>query len=140
MDEVDTKSSGVCLMKTLPVELVGVILLALPDVSSLQAAVISCPLLYHAFLEAEEAITAQVLSNQIDASVLPEAMAAFESSRLRTHETEAISGGKRQVAFLDIIQKATLYSAVKNLPYKSGLCHDRSLHGKLVHGNTKSSI
>jgi hypothetical protein len=72
----------------LPVELVQMILSAVPDVTSLRAGALSCPLLYHAFLEKESAITAQVLLNQVDVSVLPEAMAASESSWLRPHDTE----------------------------------------------------
>lgn len=76
----------------LSVELVRMILSAVPDVASLQAAALSCPLFYRAFLEAETAITAQVLLNQIDVSVLPEAMAASESSSLRPHDTEPKNG------------------------------------------------
>ncbi|KAK1768774.1 hypothetical protein QBC33DRAFT_577229 [Phialemonium atrogriseum] len=76
----------------LSVELVRMILSVVPDVASLQAAALSCPLFYRAFLEAETAITAQVLLNQIDISVLPEAMAASESSSLRPHDTEPKNG------------------------------------------------
>ncbi|KAJ2988039.1 hypothetical protein NUW58_g4185 [Xylaria curta] len=71
----------------LPVELVRMILSALPDVVSLQAAALSCPLFYTAFLDAETSIATNVLLNQVDASVLPEAIAASESSWLRPHDT-----------------------------------------------------
>lgn len=64
------------------------ILEALPDVASLQAAVLSCPLFYRAFLEAETSITTHVLLHQIDISVLPEAIAAAKSSRLNPHGTD----------------------------------------------------
>ncbi|KAI1371051.1 hypothetical protein F4677DRAFT_436620 [Hypoxylon crocopeplum] len=72
----------------LPLELVRMVLSALSDVASLQAAVLSCPLFYHPFLEAETAITTPVLLNQIDANVLPKALATFESSQLRPHDTD----------------------------------------------------
>lgn len=63
----------------LSAELVRMVLSAAPDVESLRAAVVSCPLFYRAFLEAEASVTEQVLLNQIDASVLPDARLAFES-------------------------------------------------------------
>ncbi|KAI8635657.1 hypothetical protein F5Y19DRAFT_482857 [Xylariaceae sp. FL1651] len=72
----------------LSVELVRMILSALPDVTSLQSAVLSCPLLYCAFSKADGAIVADVLLNQVDVSVLPEVIAASESSRLHLHDTE----------------------------------------------------
>ncbi|TGJ83304.1 hypothetical protein E0Z10_g5440 [Xylaria hypoxylon] len=72
----------------LPVELVRMILSALPDVVSLQAATLSCPLFYAAFIEAEASITTYVLLNQVDISVLPEAIAASDSSWLHPHDTE----------------------------------------------------
>ncbi|ERS95277.1 hypothetical protein HMPREF1624_08489 [Sporothrix schenckii ATCC 58251] len=72
-------------IETLSVELVHLILSAVPDVESLRAAVLSCPLFYGCFLEAEASTTALVLRNQIDDSVLPEAMAAAASLQLRPH-------------------------------------------------------
>ena len=75
-------------VESLSVELVQMVLSALPDVSSLQAAALSCPRLHFTFLEAEAAITAQVLLNQIDISVLPEAIVAFESTCLRPQDTK----------------------------------------------------
>lgn len=72
----------------LPVELVRMLLSHLPDVASLQAAALSCPLFFYAFLKAEGTITTQVLLNHIDISVLPEAMIATESSLLRPHDPE----------------------------------------------------
>ncbi|KAK7967580.1 uncharacterized protein PG986_001857 [Apiospora aurea] len=83
MDETrDTRPST---LEGLPVELVRLVLAGLPDVASLRATVLSCPIFYGAFQEAEAAIVKQVLLNQMDASVLPEAMAAAESTRLRLH-------------------------------------------------------
>ena len=48
----------------------------------------SCPLFYRAFVEAETAITTEVLLNQIDVNVLPEAIGASASARLRPHDTD----------------------------------------------------
>ncbi|KAI1347768.1 hypothetical protein F5Y01DRAFT_307292 [Xylaria sp. FL0043] len=80
MDELQDSRSRT--IESLSVELVCMILSALPDVESLQTAVLSCPLFYSAFRAAETSVTTHVLFSQIDASVLPEAMAAIESSRL----------------------------------------------------------
>lgn len=111
------------LIEGLSVELVRMILSALPDVKSLQTAVSSCPLFSHAFLEAETAITAQVLLNQIDSSVLPEAIAVFESSRLRPHNTE----DENRHAILDFVaqnlhQRPTL---PRPLSLQNALCLGR---------------
>ncbi|KAK6850086.1 hypothetical protein PG995_013919 [Apiospora arundinis] len=67
----------------LSVELVRLVLSALPDVASLQATVLSCPLFYKVFLGAKVVIIAQVLFHQMDPSILHDAIAAYESSRLR---------------------------------------------------------
>ncbi|KAK8136767.1 hypothetical protein PG984_004707 [Apiospora sp. TS-2023a] len=85
----------------LSVELVRLVLSALPDVASLRATILSCPLFYSAFLEAEGAITTRVLLGQIDASVLPEAIAALESSRLRLDGGEEIYNEGVVRAFMD---------------------------------------
>ncbi|KAI3323322.1 hypothetical protein HD806DRAFT_544087 [Xylariaceae sp. AK1471] len=74
----------------LPVELVRSVLSALPDITSLKTAVLSCPLFYYTFLEAETTITMQVLLNEIGISVLPEAIAAYESSRVRSVVSDPI--------------------------------------------------
>lgn len=68
-------------IKGLPPELKQALLSALPDVSSLRSAALSCSFLYHAFLSAEELITTQVVKNQIDADVLPEALTALKTFR-----------------------------------------------------------
>jgi hypothetical protein len=65
-----------------PLELRQALLSALSDVSSLRSTAMSCPSFYDAFISAEELITTQVLKNQFDnADILPEAFAAFDSSR-----------------------------------------------------------
>lgn len=70
-------------IERLPVELVLEILEAVPDPASLRAVVLSCPLFYNLFSKQESNITEQVLLNQIDIDVLPEAIAAVESSYIR---------------------------------------------------------
>lgn len=49
-------------IEKLSVELVQMILSALPDIASLQKAVSSCPLFYRAFLGVENSITTHLLS------------------------------------------------------------------------------
>lgn len=85
----------------LSVELVRLVLSALPDVASLRATVLSSPIFYNAFLEAEVAITTRVLLEQIDSSVLPEAIAALESSRLRLGESGEPRDEGAVLAFID---------------------------------------
>ncbi|KAL2210303.1 hypothetical protein CC79DRAFT_1319236 [Sarocladium strictum] len=65
-------------MGKLPIELIRTILAAVPDVRSLHSATVSCPLFYLSFLGVESSITSQVLLNQIDDTVLPEALAALD--------------------------------------------------------------
>ncbi|KAI0544218.1 hypothetical protein F4679DRAFT_591684 [Xylaria curta] len=69
-------------IKGLPVELLQMILRLVPDVQSLHAAVLSCSSFYHAFWNVETTITTEVLLNQIDVGVLPEAMLTAESALL----------------------------------------------------------
>jgi hypothetical protein len=69
------------MLEKLPLELKQDLLSALADVASLRSAALSCPSMYRAFMNAEELITSQVVENQIDADVLPEALVALMSSR-----------------------------------------------------------
>ncbi|OAQ61137.1 zinc finger domain-containing protein [Pochonia chlamydosporia 170] len=83
-------------VERLSVELVRMILSDLPDVSSLQAAALSCPLFYKAFSGAENTITTQVLLRNIDKSLLPEVLLAFKSSglhwrRMRDNRRQAVA-------------------------------------------------
>jgi hypothetical protein len=55
------------------------ILSALPDAQSLQQAALSCPGVYHAFMSAEYAVSSQVVTNQVDAAVLSEAVITIAS-------------------------------------------------------------
>ncbi|KAJ2978822.1 hypothetical protein NUW58_g7373 [Xylaria curta] len=90
-----------CPIKRLPVELLQMILGALPDVSSLCMAASSCSLFYHVFLQAETPLTTRVLLGQVDVDVLPEAMMAGESALLRPHE----SGRESYQAILDFVAR-----------------------------------
>lgn len=72
----------------LPVELVRMILSAMTDVVSLRAAVLSCPQFYRSFLHSEKSIARLVLLRQIDACVLPEAMAAVLTAASRLSESQ----------------------------------------------------
>jgi hypothetical protein len=71
----------VSMIERLPLELKQDLLAALADLASLRSAALSCPSMYHAFVNAEKLITNQVVNNQIDAAVLPEAVGALKSSR-----------------------------------------------------------
>lgn len=72
----------------LPTELKQCLLSAVQDISTLQSIALSCSSYYHAFKNAESLITAHVIHNQVHVDVLPEAMAAFESSRLQLRTRE----------------------------------------------------
>jgi hypothetical protein len=78
------------MMEEFPLELKQTLLSALSDVSSLRSAALSCSALYHAFLNAEEMITTQVVKNQLDADVLPEAAAALKSSRSQSWTRQGV--------------------------------------------------
>ena len=71
-------------IERLSVELLRMVVCALPDVATLQSVVLSCPTFYLAFREAEKSITTAVLFNQIDVNLWPDAAAAFESSSLES--------------------------------------------------------
>ena len=79
------------MIEDFPLELKQALLSALSDVSSLRSAALCCSSLYHAFLSAEELITTQVVKNQIDADVLPEAVIALRSYRSGPWSRQGIS-------------------------------------------------
>ena len=85
MAEVEGRPS----LSTLPVELVIAILGSSRDIQSLSATVLSCGHIYRIFLEAQHQVISKVLFREVDVEVIPEAIAAFESSRLRTAWTRA---------------------------------------------------
>lgn len=80
---MDSRHSEPSPLESLPVELVRLILSALPDVISLQTAILSSPTFYRPFVGAQSAITSHVLLRQIDATVLPDAVLAVSASRLQ---------------------------------------------------------
>ncbi len=65
----------------LPLEPKQKLLSALPDVPSLRSTVLICSSFYNAFVNAEILITTRVLTYELDADVLPEAVAALASSK-----------------------------------------------------------
>ena len=69
-------------MRELPFEVVQAIMSALPDVCSLRSMAQSSSFMYQAFSDAENRLTSSVLSNAIGLDILPEAVAALESSQL----------------------------------------------------------
>ena len=69
-------------IEDLPSELVQHILDLLPDVKSLLSTILTCSSVYNAFTGDEVQITSQVVKNRMDVEVLPEAVAAVNSSHL----------------------------------------------------------
>lgn len=77
-------------LERLPPEIIELILLEISDPQSLLAA-ISCMVFNPCFCEKSDSISAQVLRNHLGVDVLPEAVAAFESSRLRPHDESFVN-------------------------------------------------
>ncbi|KAI0440401.1 hypothetical protein F4803DRAFT_577671 [Xylaria telfairii] len=69
-------------IRKLPAKILRMILSELPTIPSLHAAILSCASFYHVFRRCEETIMEQVLLNQIDVEVLPEAIVTTESASL----------------------------------------------------------
>jgi hypothetical protein len=79
MPEVFRRGRPRSRLEQLPLEAKQAILSSLTDISSLKATALTCSSLYHAFKNAEELIFTEVLINEIDISVLPEALIAHKS-------------------------------------------------------------
>ncbi|RSL59521.1 hypothetical protein CEP54_007236 [Fusarium duplospermum] len=77
-DGDDSKS----FLERLPVEIFKLILSELDDFQSLSSAIFSCRAVHSAFTCNKSSIARRVLVNQVDIQVLPEAISAFEASRL----------------------------------------------------------
>ena len=77
--------------ETFPLELKHCILSALPDVSTLRAALLSHSSIYHAFKVAENVITTDVLHNQIPANLLPDARIVLDSSGLNPWSRDKVT-------------------------------------------------
>lgn len=67
----------------LPIEVKLVIMSALPDVWSLTSTALTCSSLYRILADNEALLTSKVLLNETNFDILPEAVAALESSRLK---------------------------------------------------------
>ena len=85
------ESNGGLSFETFPLELKHCILSALPDVSTLRAALLSHSSIYHAFKVAENIITTHVLHNQIPANLLPDARIVLDSSRLNLWSRDKVT-------------------------------------------------
>jgi hypothetical protein len=75
-------------LEQLPPELIQVVLSELPDIASLESAVLTGPHLYYAFMDAEAQITKKVFLQQIPAELLHDTLAAEVSSREETWRRE----------------------------------------------------
>ncbi|KAI0112211.1 hypothetical protein GGR51DRAFT_568997 [Nemania sp. FL0031] len=91
------------LINRLPPEIAFKILSALPDIRSLQAVVLSCRTFYSAFSGIKDSIANNVLLNQVDIDVLPEAitMSAAKSTLLPSFE----DGREREQAISNFIRQ-----------------------------------
>ena len=70
-------------LERISIELKQQILCDLSDITSLRSAILTCSSLYHAFVDAKVLITTHVVASHIGPEVLPEAIAALQSSRLQ---------------------------------------------------------
>lgn len=77
-------------IERLPVELKLQLLPFLTDVQSLRSTILTCPSLYNAFMQYESLITTRVLRRQMPHEVLPEAIAAWKSSRVQPANREIV--------------------------------------------------
>jgi hypothetical protein len=124
----------------MPVELIRMILAGVPDVRSLHSAIVSCPLFYLTFLDVESEITPQVLLNQIDETVLPEALAALETFALldisrpfyggtEWHESKGIALKSRDISCRPTSLRGTirLSQLHENVRYFADIFIDRNL-------------
>lgn len=87
-------------LERLSVELLGMILSALPDAATFHSAVLSCPAFYFAFQGAQSSISTQFLLGQvgINTDLLPDAIAALESWFLSHRLAQTgITAGRREI-------------------------------------------
>ena len=78
------------LIEQLPVDLIQRVLCSLPNLSSLKNAALCCAAIFRAFKGAESIITTRISTNQISSDVLPEAIVAYESSRLQSSSLQNV--------------------------------------------------
>ncbi|CZR55847.1 uncharacterized protein PAC_05735 [Phialocephala subalpina] len=100
-------------LEVLPVEVIQPVMCAVADAQSPKSMVLSSFTLYDAYINAESLIAKQVITNEVGHDVLPEAVAALESSR------ESHSQTNNPLAFNTI--------AENHLNLDS---HRRTLHGR----------
>ena len=74
----------------LPLEIKQSILASLPDIVSLKSLMLTCSSLYHAFCGCEPLILAEILHNEINPSLIHNALATFKSSQITTWDTATV--------------------------------------------------
>ncbi len=74
----------------LPLEIKQTILASLPDIVSLKSFMMTCWSLYHAFRGCEPLILAKIVHNQINPSLMHNAIATFKSSQITTWDTATV--------------------------------------------------
>lgn len=72
-----------CSLLALPAEIQFMIFRALPDLSTLRAFILTNSILYKSFINHASSISLDVLSNEIPYTILPEAIVAWSSSRIK---------------------------------------------------------
>lgn len=90
---VDRERVGI---RSLPLEVIQVILSTSHDLQSLISTALSCSALYHAFKEAEHLITSSVFHNELPDDVLCEALIALASNKLQDHGSTAANAAFSQ--------------------------------------------
>ena len=85
-----TQSS--CFLLALPTEIQLMILRALPDVPTLRALILTNSQLYQCFISQASSISLEVLSNEIPYTVLPEAIVAWNSSKIEPWSMSRVKG------------------------------------------------
>lgn len=76
----------------LPLEIKQTIFTSLPDIVSLKALMMTCLSLYHAFRGCEPLILAKTVHNQINPSLMHNALATSKSSQMTTWDTATVDG------------------------------------------------
>ena len=75
----------------LPAEIKHAIFESLPNIKTLRALILTCPSFYYTFRECESLILAKVLQNQIHPSLMDNALATLQSSRMTIWNKETVN-------------------------------------------------
>ena len=102
-------------LSILPAEIKYIIFSFLPDAASLYSLISTCSSFYYSFLDCESSILAQTLRNQLDPSLMPDALATFKISELTLWCKETVDdlvGLYRSGEMPSLLQKLTLRHAL----------------------------